>query len=352
MSLKSRKFYFRFVNFIIIILLSGPLMAQELENEFIDKDIEKLMSLDVFFTTVISTHIHKAGNWMFGFSQGYKEMGGLRTGTNNIGPGDVLRPVGTYMVTPLDMSMYMSMFHVMYALSDKTTLMLIGNYSKKNMNLRNMAGMNFSTQSKGFGDVVLNVNHVLNENDNGRFLAGLGLSLPVGSINQKDNTPLGFVLLSYPMQMGSGSYDLQPQVIYERQDSTKTWLFTTQFKAIVRMNNNSHKYRLGNIEQLNVWLTKSLNDHFATSVRLFGEHKGRISGRDSNINPMISPVGDPSAQEKTTGSVFIAANAYISEGKFKGNNFIVEIGKPFYQKFSGIQLKTKWVGKFSWTCSF
>lgn len=51
-----------------------------------------------------------------------------------------------------------------------------------------------------------------------------GLSLPTGSIDKQDATPMGpNSKLPYPVQLGSGTYDLLPGLTYNGQDRDLSW---------------------------------------------------------------------------------------------------------------------------------
>ena len=59
--------------------------------------------------------------------------------------------------------------------------------------------------------------HRLNQNSS--ILVNLGFSLPTGSIDEKGRTPKDANVdtqLPYTMQLGSGTYDIKPSIVYFR----------------------------------------------------------------------------------------------------------------------------------------
>ena len=75
-------------------------------------------------------------------------------------------------------------------------------------------GTFFSTHSQGWGDTQLMALYRLQENERQRLHLQLGLSLPTGSITEKDYLPamMGWEkrVLPAAMQLGSGTVDLIP----------------------------------------------------------------------------------------------------------------------------------------------
>jgi hypothetical protein len=79
----------------------------------------------------------------------------------------------------------------------------------------NQAGVNFTTKSKGIGDVSLLGMYRILRSGNHEFLVSGGVSLPTGSIDKTDTTPAGPNRpLPYAMQPGSGTFDLLPGLTY------------------------------------------------------------------------------------------------------------------------------------------
>ena len=100
---------------------------------------------------------------------------------------------GRYMNSPLTMRMNMYMFGGMFAPTDNLTLMLMSSYNQKEMNSQRMAmagGGNFNVNSSGVGDTRFSgLVKVLDDDFFKTSYFALGLSLPTGSINERDTTP-------------------------------------------------------------------------------------------------------------------------------------------------------------------
>ena len=138
--------------------------------------------------------------------------------------------------------MQMHMFGVMYAVSEKITIMLMTNYSNLSMNLKPQMGSIFTTRSNGIED--LNFRGLFNVYDKNHHSITLsaGFSIPSGSIDQNDdthmmtNTPLG-----YPMQLGSGTWDPSLGLTYRGQ--LEKLSLGWQVNGLLRTGKNKNGYR-------------------------------------------------------------------------------------------------------------
>jgi len=147
----------------------------------------------------IGDHNHKQGEWMTSYRYSAMKMKGNRNGESKVSVSDVL---ADYMVAPTEMTMQMHMFGLMYGFSDKLTLMGMLPYKSVSMDHVTRMGMEFTTDSNGIGDVKLSGLYTLyNDDDDNKIILNAGISLPTGSIDERDNTPAGAnQKLPYSMQ--------------------------------------------------------------------------------------------------------------------------------------------------------
>ena len=181
------------------------------EKSFLDMGLSELMQEDMVFLNVLGTHTHFAGEWMVGYRFMYMEMEGSRDGTRSLSNNDVL---ADFPITPTRMSMQMHMLDIMYAPSDNLTLMLMQPFISMEMDHVTRTGVRFTTESEGLSDLKLMATWTAwqQKQRKHRLLLTGGISIPTGSIDEKDNTPLGVQQLPYPMQLGSGTFDLLPAI--------------------------------------------------------------------------------------------------------------------------------------------
>ncbi len=292
--------------------------------------------------SIMGSHMHDKGSWMFSYRFMNMNMKDLRQGTNDISNLDAHNE--GYMVTPLKMPMKMHMLGVMYAPSNKLTLVLMANIAEREMDLqgRMMSGMlvPFSTKSSGFGDLKISGMYKLFNKNKQEIYTQFGFSIPTGSIDIKDVTPMSMgneVILPYPMQIGSGTVDANLGVTYLGQSDKISW--GNQLKGTMRFGKNDNDYRLGNQYKLNNWLAVKANNWLSFSARLEGIVIGEIEGANPILNPMMVTTADTNNSGGTYINYGFGINTYISEGSFNNFRFGFEVGFPIYQKVNGIQLK-------------
>lgn len=288
--------------------------------------------------SVMGEHTHKAGEFMFSYRYMFMRMDGNRDGTNDLTTEEVLQQ---FPVTPTDMNMEMHMFGGMYAPTDDLTLMVMIPYVLKEMDHVTRTGVNFTTNSEGFGDLQLTgLYNVLRQNRQ-RVHFNLGLSFPTGSIDERDDTPAGSnVRLPYPMQIGSGTFDLRPGVTYLGQADIVSW--GAQASTILRLGENSNDYQLGNQFNVTGWVAGKWVDWLSTSLRLDFKTLGDISGADPLLNPMMISTADPDLRGGERLDLGLGFNLYAPRGSLKGTRLGFEFVLPLVQSLDGPQLETDW----------
>jgi hypothetical protein len=303
---------------------------------------------------VMQDHTHNKGEFMFSYRYMYMYMDQMRDGTDNLSINDVLKD---FAVTPKNMTTQMHMFSSMYGLNDTVTLMVMLPYIMKEMEHQNRAGVNFTTNSSGFGDAKLAALWRLYAFEtpsigSHRFHLNTGLSLPTGDINPTDNTPLGNnTLLPYPMRLGSGTVDLLPGLTYTGVRNDVSWGF--QALGTVRIGHNNQGYKEGNRYKLNSWGAYRWAKWISTSARFNWQQWYNIKRKDGQLATNL-PNGVPivpTAQTDLQGGkrLDLMGGVNILFPEFMGleNHLSVEAGAPIYQDLDGPQLKQSyslWAG--------
>jgi len=310
---------------------------------------------------VMGDHVHKKGEWMASYRYMAMSMSDLYDGHTEITVDDVLQD---YRMAPVEMDMSMHMFGAMYALSDSVTAMVmvpwISNSMTMTMNMNvipttgGMAGMGamtdmsprmpamampmtFETESDGVGDIKLGalINFVDHQGHKAHINAVV--SAPTGSTDETATTPMADnARLPYPMQLGSGTWDLRPGVTYLGQHENISW--GAQGLAVLRTELNDEGYRLGNEFTLNAWGAYRWSDTWSGSLRLSHFKKTRIKGADPMLNPMMSPTANGSLLAGRKLDAGVGVNAYIRSGVFSGHRLALEYLVPVEHHTEGPQL--------------
>ena len=259
------------------------------------------------------------------------------------------------------MTMNMHMFGGMYAPADWLTLMVMGMYMEKSMDhitFRGGAGTirqgTFTTTSDGPGDTTVTGMFKLFHSGRHRVQLNAGISIPTGSITERDTilTPMGGapeVRLPYPMQLGSGTFDFLPGIVYSGRSGK--WGWGVQYTGTFRLGENDEDYSLGDKHKLTSWASYRWYDWFSTSFRIEGEKSGTIDGIDPDIAAPVQ-TADPHNQGGRTLSVLFGFNLAGQTGALMGHRLALEAGLPVYQDLNGPQLETDAVITLGWQYAF
>ena len=321
---------------------------------------------------VMGGHLHKKGEFMLSYRYMHMDMSGSRIGTNSASTDQIATTVPnqffgtpgqppTLRVVPTNMKMNMHMIGGMYAPSDTVTLMVMGMYTEADMDhITYMGGMGttqlgeFTTRSSDIGDTKVAALVSLFDNGSSRAHLNLGISIPTGTISETDEilTPMGMqptVTLPYPMQIGSGTWDLEPGITYTAGTGAVSW--GVQAKATIRLGSNSADYSLGDRLEATSWVTYLLSDAVSASFRVKAATQGSIDGQNPAV---VAPV--QTAQTSFHGGERVDALGGLSytfqSGGLKGHRLALEAGLPVYQDLNGPQLETDFTLTLGWSTSF
>jgi hypothetical protein len=308
---------------------------------------------------VMGDHTHQRGEWMFSYRYMVMDMAGNGRGTDSVSRQTIAttvpnrffgRPMQppTLRVVPTRMTMQMHMAGVMYAPTDRVTLMGMFNYVDKEMDHITFAGGSgdtvlgrFTTRTRGLGDTRLAALIDLGGTGNRRLHATLGVSLPTGDIDQEDQVlaPNGMrpeLRLPYPMQLGSGTYDLIAGLTYAERHGRLGW--GSQWQSTFRIGENDQDYRLGDEHHLTAWGSWRLAESVSASLRGTWRQRGNIDGIDPRI---VAPVqtADPDNQGYRRFDLGAGVN-WLLPGR--RHRLALEATVPVFQDLRGPQLETDW----------
>lgn len=289
--------------------------------------------------SIMGGHSHHKGMFMFDYSVMYMSMSGMLNKTESITNDNVL---SMYMVTPVKMPMIMHMLHGMYAISDRVTIMAMGHYFSSEMDHITRMGMSFKTTSNSIGDSNLSILYTMLNDNRSQLIMQLGVFLPTGSINSKDSTPMSKgkeMVLPYPMQFGSGTFNPNLALTYVKQLDQLS--YGAQGKIVAPLGKNSNGYNIGGKYNFNTWAAIKTTDWLSFSARLEYVINQGISGKNPMLNPMMVPTANI---ENSGGKQANAALGFniLGAGIVKNMRLGVEGGIPFYQNLRGVQLANKY----------
>ena len=292
--------------------------------------------------SVMGDHMHQMGEWMVSYRYMSMEMEGLLKGSDSVSPTMMATGFMANML-PSEMTMDMHMFGTMYAISNKWTLMGMLNYLDNEMSMP-MGKMD----SSGIGDVKIAGLYDLAQWDSGRRMhLNLGVSLPTGSIDEKDAMSR---LLGYGMQLGSGTYDFHPAITYLAQ--TDNYSYGAQLGGILRIGENDQDYTLGNKFGAALWGARKITDSLSASAKLEYSTQSEIDGSDTRLDArnmmMASPSFQTASQSRDMTTFGLGLNYYFQNGGLSGHRLAAEWETPIDQKVNGVQLELDSVWTLGW----
>lgn len=299
---------------------------------------------------IFGDHTHGEGEMMLSYRFMRMSMDGNRIGTDAVSPEQVL---ANYGVTPLDMTMDMHMVGIMFAPSDAVTLVGMVPWLSQEMDHRTRTGTDFTASPSGVGDVSVSALVRIYNRSRTALHLNLGVKAPTGSIDERAVTPAsapGETILPYPMQLGSGTWDLEGGATWLGQTDGASW--GIQAKGIARLGENDRDYRLGHRGMATGWGALRLNDWVSVSGRLEGSAWGDIDGSDPDLNPQVTPTADPLLQSGRRMDAGAGVNFEVANGSLAGQRIAVELMFPVWQDLDGPQLETDWALVVGWQYAF
>jgi len=304
---------------------------------------------------VMGEHMHPAGGFMFSYRYERMRMEGNRDGSDRVGEDEILLPLGRYMVSPRNMDMEMHMFGAMYAPADWLTLTAMFPWVRLRMDHLMASGVRFTTRSDGPGDLRLGGLWKLFERGRHHVHLNTAVSIPTGGVSHEDQVPvpmLGFQKrrLPYPMQIGSGTWDLLPGLTYT---GTSAWLgWGAQAVGTVRLGHNRHGYRFGNRADATAWLDLPVFEWLDLSGRVAYAYWGNVNNDDDSLNPNAVPTADPDKRAGHRIDLLGGVGLTLPFEGFGQHRLGVEAGAPVAQWLDGPQLETDWRVTAGWQLLF
>lgn len=300
---------------------------------------------------VMGDHRHSAGEFMISYRYMSMSMEDNLRGDDSISDDEIVTSLNnpfagppTVRVVPVDMTTNMHMLGMMYAPSDKLTLMAMLNYVEKEMKHLTYMGMmgtntlgSFTTKSKGLGDTKIAALWGLNDNHHHKLHLNLGLSIPTGSIDEAAQvlTPMGTrptLRMPYAMQLGSGTFDVETGFTYSGTLNQISW--GGQFLATFRTGENDEDYTLGNKLQLGAWGSYSFSNAVSSSLRLFYVDQDSIDGVDSTIAAPVQ-TANPDNYGGNRLDLALGINTLFTGG----HRVAFEYSQPIVQDLNGVQME-------------
>ena len=322
---------------------------------------------------ILGGGIPETHEFRFKISPSFMHMDGLRDGTSAVDGASILGmpAMGGYMAAPTEMDMRMLNLSVGYSFSDRVFAGAMFMYQDNDMDMRfnsAMASMTgrpgYTMQSEGIADTMLMFKYRLFADDplvpTRQASLFLGLSLPTGSIDEKNTTHPVMMRqaeqLPYGMQLGSGTFDPSVGLLY--QGSRSPWWWGVNGVYTARLYDNQRDYHLGDEFRLDTYAMYQFRHNLLAHLQLNAEYKGRISGEMDEYadgSSGRSTPNDPSTMAMTPlweadhyGGKKLFATAGLQWQPAPLHVIDLNVGVPVYQNLNGPQLESGYRVMLTW----
>ena len=300
---------------------------------------------------IMGGEVHMKGHFMMSIKQMRMRMEGNSNDDKSLSDSEIINLPNPYTmmnmpsklsVVPQEMEMNMTMIGGMYGVSDRQTLMFMGMYIEKDMNLLTYSPMmsrtllgSFSSKTQGLSSVSISSLLKIKENDGFKMHAQIGIEKSVGDNDDYGEvlTPMNMkkeIMLPYSMQIGDQSTSLLLALTLLKNN--EDWSYGNQLK--IKNNIKKQNWNYGDSFTINGWISKALSESLSASFRLSYSDQDPIKGRDTKI---MAPV--QTANPENYGGTIYEASLGLNKILKQGNILGLEITIPFKQKLNGPQME-------------
>ncbi len=295
---------------------------------------------------------YASGEFSFFYRFSASVFEGLRSGQATV---PLAQATDLYFLVPIRQERMTHRFGAAWGLNDRVTLELgvpflvssVLDQTTADGNLFSTdAGITGDADRFGLGDVEAYGHLSVYEEGSYRAHATLGVSAPVGTIEESQTTPLGESLAPYAMQTGSGTWDLLPGFTFFAMNERASTGF--QVSSALRLHDNPRDYNLGQRFQGEVWGAYRATELLSVSGGARAVHSTGIEGADPALNPNLTPLADPTFQGGTRVELPLGLNVLFEEGLLEDHRFGLEASFPVHQDLEGLQLEHEWTVTAGW----
>lgn len=285
------------------------------------------------------------------FGTRFMHMDGLQDGTDEVGVGESL---DDWMMVPTKMDMWMGHVALGYSFTDDFFLGAMFMYMKKDMDMRNRAGERTDMVSEGPADTMLLTKYRFFADDpfipEHEVSALVGLSVPTGSINERDNGSL----LPYSMQLGTGTVDPIVGVLYE--GSHAPWWWGADLLFTKRVYKNARDYKFGDELRFDLYAMYQPRYDLVAELQINNRWWGEIYGQADNAEegtghimnnpakPFATPLWDPDQY----GGHQMNLTMGVQWQPWEKHIINLQGGFPIYQDLGGLQMDEKFELAVTW----
>ena len=287
------------------------------------------------------------GEWRFGYRYTNHSLDGLRDGRDDLSRSDVVAEGYTSIAD--EMIVQEHLFELAYGWDERCTWVASLPVLFKELDTDLVGGGSIEQEAEGIGDLQLGVVYDLDHDEGRRLRLHVMLGVPTGSFDEEDGGPGGGdVTLPYPMQLGTGTFDLHPGVTWMRKKDG--WSWGVQGAGRVHLGENSDDWAVGDSFDFNAWISRTLVNDVVGSLRLQNRSWGDYHGDSDDLDPTVDPLQNPHRQGGMRTDLAAGVAWELGAGR-DVNRLELEVGVPVDEWLDGPQLGTDLLLTFGWRIS-
>lgn len=343
----------------LALALFAPLSAASAQDGEADDEITVVSPLLHPAAGMMNEHMHDGGEFMAALRfERSRFAGGNRSGTQAISDAEIV--AAGYSARTEIMEMDMVMLDLMFAPSDKVTLMVMPMYMWHRMTMVGIdptggaggghAGhgghsghtLGFGERHehgiRGWGDTLVSASYRLARSPRLGAHATLGVWVPTGA-SDRENPDGTFV--HYGMQPGSGTWDLEPSLTVHGREGVFGWGAQAGYRWRTKAENGSG-FAFGDVARATGWASYLLAADLGATTRLEWRHEGAIEGHYDGPHHHDAPADRQANYGGDTVSAGFGLNWLLPVGRSDRPQLGAEFSVPLHQDLNGIQPPQKW----------
>ncbi len=255
-----------------------------------------------------------------------------------------------YEISPEERTDDMLELEAYFGLNERWDLYAVLPFLARDLDYDANVGLAGDIDTSGLGDVQLGAIFRSYDVEQTRLSYLVGLSIPTGSIDERgDYAGAPNTKLPYDLQLGSGTFDLVPAVLYESATNDILWGARAAGRIHLESENDEGWFR-SNSMRLDLWAGKRFADDWKGTVRMQGDWWGDLHNFDPELDPVQSP-GEDSLRQGGSRVNLYGGMSYDFDHD-RTNRLELEIGAPVEEWLDGPQLSQELNIVLGWRVNF
>ncbi len=276
------------------------------------------------------------------------QFDGLRDSRKNLTSADTF--ARGYSIAPTNLLDQRFELEAIFGFNRRLDLYMVLPYTAREMDQDLSLGGQTTIESSGLDDVQIGGVFRSHEKGPTRLSFMAGVSIPTGQVDVTDDyAGASGTILPYPMQLGTGTFDLLPGVMLESRLSGMRVGARASGRIHLEGAHDEGWFR-SNSMRLDLWASKKIAKDLRSSLRAEANWWGDLHGAHADMVPLRNPLEDALRQGGSRVTLYGGLSKDLNS---EGNSRLeLEIGMPVEEWLDGPALSQDWTVVFGWRLRF